>query len=327
MARQVPLDAPYRAARADEWDGQTFESWKLANARDPDTRRLLDLAAEAVFGAQPRDLSLLFFLFYAHSAGSVEQLVDTAGGAQELLFEGGTQLICDELAKRIGRRRILLGGRVQSITQRRGGVELLTRRHRVRAKRTIVAIPPTLAARIDYKPRLPALRDQLTQRFPMGSVIKTFAVYDTPFWREDGLTGQATSDTGPAKITFDASPQAGRPGVLLGFVEGQEARDLTPKPPAERAARVLESYQRYFGPRARNPAQYFDRPWSTDVFARGCYVGILPPGALTGFGSAIREPFDRIHWAGTETATRWMGYMDGAVQSGERAAREVLAEL
>ena len=327
MARQVPLDAPYEAARANEWDGQTFETWKLANAANRDTRKLLDLAAEAILSVQPRDISFLFFLFYIHSAGSVEQLIDTAGGAQEFQFEGGTQLIANELAQRIGRKRILLGGRVQSITQKNGQVELLTRHHLVRAQRVIVAIPPTLAGRIAYKPRLPALRDQLTQRMPMGSVVKTIGVYDKPFWRDKGLTGMVTSDKGPVKVTFDTSPERGRPGVLMGFIDGQDARELTKKSDDERAKDVLASYATYFGGEALSPQQYFDRTWDTDIFSRGAPVGVFPPGVLTGFGSALRAPVELIHWAGTETATEWNGYMDGAVQSGERAAREVLGAL
>jgi monoamine oxidase len=154
----------------------------------------------------------------------------------------------------------------------------------------------------------------------MGSVIKCMAVYETPFWRDHGLSGMATSDTGPVKVTFDNSPPDGKPGVLLGFIEGQPARNLTSKPPRERRKRVLESFELYFGPEARTKAKgYFDKSWAEDPWTRGCYVGYLPTGVLTGYRDALRRPVGPIHWAGTETATEWNGYMDGAVQSGERA--------
>jgi len=189
-------------------------------------------------------------------------------------------------------------------------------------------VPPTLAGRISYEPYLPAPRDQLTQRVPMGSVIKCMAVYDRPFWRDDGLSGMATSDTGPVKVTFDNSPPDGKPGVMLGFIEGQAARNFTRKSQGERRKAVLESLERYFGPKARTQAiDYFDKSWAEDPWTRGCYVGYFPTGVLTGYRNAIRQPIGPIHWAGTETATEWSGYMDGAVQSGERAADEVLSDL
>jgi monoamine oxidase len=191
----------------------------------------------------------------------------------------------------------------------------------------IVAIPPALAVRIGYSPPLAALRDQLSQRTPIGSTIKTIAVYERAFWRDDGLTGQVVSDTGPIKVSFDASPRSGRPGVLMGFVDGEDSRRLTPRSHAERAREGLESLARYFGPRALEPRAYFDYPWDNDRYARGGFFGVPTPGTLLSFGRALRPQANGIHWAGTETATEWVGFMDGAVQSGQRAAREVLASL
>ena len=157
----------------------------------------------------------------------------------------------------------------------------------------------------------------------MGSVIKCMAVYDEPFWRDDGLSGQAVSLPGPAQVVFDNTPPNGSPG-LIGFLEGREARELGTLPEAERRDAVLKGLQRLFGRRAGHPTLYVEKDWSTEPYSRGCYAGVLGPGAWTAYGSALREPVDRIHWAGTETATRWMGYMDGAIQSGKRAAAEVL---
>jgi monoamine oxidase len=194
----------------------------------------------------------------------------------------------------------------------------------VTAARVIVAVPPTLAGRITYDPPLPAVRDQLTQRVPAGSVIKCHAVYDTPFWREAGLTGQATGDRGPVKVVFDNSPPAGSPGVLLAFLEGKAARRLNRVGPAERRDAVLGSLVDFFGPHAAKPVEYVELDWSEEEWTRGCYGAHFPPGVWTQYGPALRAPVGRIHWAGAETATVWSGYMDGAVQSGERAAAEVL---
>lgn len=326
MALEVPLGAPWTASGAADWDGQTLETWKLANMATEEGRFLLDLSIEAVFAGEPRDISLLHVLFYIHSAGNFENLINTDGGAQESRFVGGSQLVSRRVAERLG-RRVLLDSPVQRIEQTRRRVRVLSDRVVVDAARCIVTAPPALAARIEYDPGLPAARDQLTQRLPMGSVIKCHAIYDRPFWRDDGRTGQATSDTGPVKITYDNSPPSARPGVLLGFIEGQEARDWGRRPAAARRAAVLGSFARYFGDPALAPRRYLEQNWGEERWSRGCYGAWAPPGVLLGYGDALRTPAGRIHWAGTETATEWAGYMDGAVQSGERAAAEVHALL
>ncbi len=190
---------------------------------------------------------------------------------------------------------------------------------------SIVAIPPALCGRIAYDPPLPGLRDQLTQRMPQGTVIKCMAVYDEPFWRTVGLSGQAASTSGPVKVVFDNSPPDGRPGVLLGFLEAREARRLGSRPAEERRRAVLDGFARFFGQRAAEPERYIERSWAEEEWSRGCYGGYFPTGGWTDYGPALRRPVGRVHWAGAETATAWMGYMDGAVRSGEEAAREVLA--
>jgi monoamine oxidase len=323
LANQVPLDAPWEAAGARALDGQTLETWKLAHFSTDGARFLLDLAVEAIFACEPRDISLLHFLFYVHSGGGLFTLAGVKGGAQELRFRGGSQLVAQRVAAELG-GRVALSASVRRIRQDGPSVTVETDRRRYHAGRVIVTLPPTLCGRVEFDPPLPGLRDQLTQRVPMGSVIKCEAVYAAPFWRDSGLTGQVTSDTGPVKVTFDNSPPDGTPGVLLGFIEGDDARRWGERPAAERRAAVLESLARYFGPRALAARDYLEHDWSADPWTRGCYAGLMPPGVLTSYGTALRAPVGRIHWAGTETAEVWNGYMDGAVRSGERAAEEVL---
>ena len=324
LASRIPLDTPWQADGVDTTalDGQTVETWKLANLQSPGARFLFDLSVQAVFAAEPRDLSLLHFLFYVHAGGGLTPLVSVTGGAQELRFVGGSQLVAQRMAAALG-RRIVLGAPVRRIDDLGDSVAVTTDTQTWRAARVIVTLPPTLAARIEYAPSLPSARDQLTQRFPMGSVIKCQAVYERPFWRDAGLTGQVTSDTGPVKVTFDNSPPDGSPGVLMGFIEGEEARRWSGRPAGERRAAVLDSFARYFGAQALAARDYVERDWSADPWTRGCYAGFLPPGALTSYGPALRAPVGRVHWAGTETAEDWNGYIEGAIRSGERAAGEV----
>jgi monoamine oxidase len=333
LSKSVPVQAPWKAPKAAEWDGQTLESWIDATVVvTPRFRELVPLATRPIFGAEPRELSLLFVLFYIASSGNesnpgtFERGFDTRRGAQMSRFVGGSQLIALKIAGQLG-RRVVLGSPVRRICQSPHGVTVQSDQLTVRAKRAIVAIPPTLAGRIDYDPILPFERDQLTQRFGQGTLTKVAAVYDRPFWREQGLTGQAFSTAGPVVATFDDSPPGGRPGVVFGFVGGDDARRYAAMSPAARRAAVLEQYATFFGPRARRPRGFFETSWSGEQWTRGCPVGIPGVGTLLAYGSRIRQPVDRIHWAGTETSTYWNGYMDGAVRSGERAAAEVLSAL
>lgn len=327
MASTVPPNAPWKAPNAPAWDGQTFETWLLSNNLTPEARELIELAIASIFSAEPRDLSLLFVLFYiATAAGDLNLLINTEGGAQERRIVGGSQRISLAMADDLG-KAVRLRQPVRTIHRGKGVVEVRTSKETWTAKRVIVTLPPALIGSIRFRPDLPAQRAQLDQRVPMGTVIKCMALYDRPFWRDQGLSGMATSNTGQVRLTFDNSPPDGSPGVLLGFIEGQTARALAAAPQRQRRAAMLDSIARYFGPEAKNPRRYIDKSWAKDRWSRGCYVGFTPPGVLIGYRNAIREPIGPIHWAGTETASEWAGYMDGAVDSGYRAAAEVLSEI
>ncbi len=326
LQRTIPLDRPWLAPGAAGLDSQTVETFKLANSSTQGARFLLDLAVRSVFAAEPRDLSLLHALFYLQSGGGIINLTSTAGGAQDSRFVGGSQLVSLRLAARLG-SRVVLEAPARRIDQARGQVTVVSDAGTWRGRRVIVAIAPTLAGRIDYRPALPALRDQLTQRMPQGSVIKFEAVYPKPFWRDEGLNGYSNSDQPPVQLTYDNSPPGGRPGVLLGFVAGSSARRLGALSAAARRTAVLGSFVRRFGAQAAKPRALIEHNWSDEVWTRGCYVGYMPPGVWSDYGSALRAPVGRIHWAGTETSEVFNGYMDGAVRSGERAAREISAEL
>ncbi len=326
MAPRVPKDAPWSAEQAEDWDSRTLESWLRRNVRTKGAREMLRLGVASVFAAEARDMSLLHFLFYSHSGGLLDRLLGVEGGAQERRFRGGSQLLALRMAEALG-GRVVLGSPVRALRQDAGGVTAETPGATVRGRYAIVSVPPTLAGRISYEPPLPAGRDQLTQRLPMGSVIKIFAVYDQPFWRDDGLSGQATSDRGPVQITFDNSPEEPGPGILLGFVEADAARALSAAGTDACAKEALACLSRYFGLRAARAAEVIVQDWSTEEWTRGCYGAHLPPGVWTRYGPALRQPCGLIHWAGTETATEWAGYMDGAIGSGERAATEVLDRL
>lgn len=323
-AWRVDPEAPWRGRRARRADEQTLASWIRRNVHGAAARGLLEVAVEAVWAADPADVSLLHTLFYLRSAGWWGALLDTRGGAQQDRVVGGSQLLSLRLAEQLG-ERVRLSAPVLRVEHGASGVKLhAADGTTVAARHAILALPPTLAGRLVYEPALPWQRDGLTQRMAMGSVMKCMAVYDEPFWRADGLSGHGTSLTGPAKVFYDNSPPGGSPGVLLAFVEGREARAVQALVPADRRAAVLACLTRMFGPRAGTPDAYLEKAWNEEPYSRGGYGGYLPPGGWTDYGPALRAPIGSLHWAGAETAIRWNGYMDGAISSGERAAAAVL---
>jgi monoamine oxidase len=332
MSTQVPVDAPWRAAKAAEWDSQTLDTWLRNNSLSEKFRRLAATACRPIFGAEPRDLSLLFVLFYIASSGNeqnpgtFERNFNTRGGGQEQRFIGGSQQIAHELHKRLG-KRVVLKTPVTKIVNGKKGVTIYSKRLVVKAKRVIVAIPPVLVGTIDFSPNLPMDRRQLNARVPQGILLKAAAVYDRPFWRDAGLTGQALSLNGICDATFDDSPPDGSPGVVFAFIGGDHGRTYRRMSASARRQAVLDNYSQFFGPQAQQAKDFFDTDWPGQLYSRGAPVGYYGTGTLSTYGPALRKVVGRVHWAGTETSNYWNGYMDGAVRSGERAASEVKEAL
>jgi monoamine oxidase len=333
MSTEVPVDAPWEAAKAAEYDQQTLETWIRANSTpSPRFRKLVNVATRPIFGADMRELSLLFVLFYIAASGNeqnpgtFERNLNTRDGAQMFRFEGGAAEIAKRVGKRLG-KRVLLKSPARRIAQNRRGVTVYSDRFNVQAKRAIVAMPPALADGIEFRPLLPEPRNTLNQRLPQGTLIKVTAVYHEAFWRARGLNGTVVSIDGPVNVCYDDSPPSGEPGILFGLIGGDEAREFLAHSAARRRAIVLDNFSYFFGEKAYKPTRYFETNWPREVWSQGGPVGVAGPGLLLAYGKALREPTGRIHWAGTETSTYWAGYMDGAVRSGERAAAEVLARL
>jgi monoamine oxidase len=327
LAKRVPLEAPWSAPRAGRLDAETVASWIRRNVRTRLGRAFLRVVVEAVFSAEPEDISMLHFLFYLHSGGDLDLLTATGGGAQESRFAGGSQEISLRLADELG-DVVRLASPVQAIRSDGNGLEVEAGEARIAAPRAIVAVAPAVIPRISFDPPLSGRRYHLYAKMPPGYVVKCMARYETPFWREQGLSGQAGSPEHPLAITFDNSPADGSCGVLLGFLEGRHGRRAAALDPEDRKALVLDGFATYFGEPARTEAlEYVEQDWAQEEWIRGGYGAHLGPGVWTQYGELLREPEGRVHWAGAETSPIWNGYMDGAVRSGERAAAEVDALL
>jgi monoamine oxidase len=323
LAAAVDLDCPWRSDGAAELDRQTLDGWLVIRTDSQVVRRFYRFLIPALFSAESPELSLLHFLFYVRSGTSLKTLVSFTGGAQESRVIGGTHRISEKMAAELG-DRVRLNSIVHTIRQNETGVIVEYDGGRVAAARVVVAVPTTLAGRLRYVPALPALRDSLTQQMPAGSVIKYQIGYDTPFWREQGLSGSAVSLDDEFNVVMDNSPIDASCGVLVGFLEGTHARAACQLTKEARRELVLRCVTRYFGPQAAEPFDLIEQDWNAEEFSRGCYGGRLGAGAWTEFGAALAAPVGRIHWAGAETASVWNGYMDGAVRSGYRAAGEIL---
>ena len=287
---------------------------------------MMRVAGRTIWGCEPEEISLLHALFYLRAAGGLDALLDVEGGAQQWRVEGGSQRLATTIAERLG-PALRLNAPVSAIEAGAEGVLVEAAGARVRARNAVVAVPAPLRERIRFAPAPAPPAADLAELAPFGRLIKAAAVYETPFWRDQGLSGESLSDSGPTTLTFDNSPPSGAAGVLLGFVGGADADRHATYGEGERRERVLACFARLFGERALSPQRYLEQEWSAaaEPWSGGGPTFVIPPGGWSRIGAALAEPAGPIHWAGTETASRWAGFMDGAVSSGERAAAAILA--
>jgi monoamine oxidase len=324
LSKSVNLQEPWETPDAMKWDSMTLQTWMDKQMSFDTAKNLFKIAVETIWAAHPNEISMLHAMFYTKSGTDLDTLMNIKGGAQEKRILGGAMSVALKMAASFPENTIQFNAPVKAIVQDGDKVEVIGKDFNYSCKKVIVAIPPTLAGRIDYQPLLPANRDQLMQRIPMGTVWKCYAVYDRPFWRDKGLNGLAVSDEGYVSVTFDNSPKDGSKGIMMGFVLANQAKDFSLLTESERKKAVLSQFEGFFGKEAGSPNLYIDKSWAEEEFTRGCYAGVMPTGAWTSLGKHLREPIGNIHWAGTETSDVWNGYIDGAVRSGERAALEVL---
>ncbi|MGY1895036.1 flavin monoamine oxidase family protein [Nocardia gipuzkoensis] len=323
MCKSVPLEAPWAAKKADKWDQVSLAHWLESNILSKPAHDLLETAIAGCYTSAASEVSLLFVLYQMASGGGPSFVLGVKDAAQDARPVGGMGAIYRPMAAELG-DSIHLSQPVRCIHQDADGVRVRAEDLTVRARRAIVAVPLAIADKISYKPMLPVDRSFLHQRMPSGSIIKTSVVYDEPFWRGDGLSGQSAAPGSPATITIDACTDTGRPGVLCVIIEGPIARHVGRLDDAERRGAVLGALVERFGRKAGSPVDYIEQDWSAERYSGGGMLSHAPTGVLTQFGHALREPCGRIHWAGTESSAVMCGWIDGAVRSGERAASEVL---
>ena len=320
--KKPPEGAPWKAAKALEWDALSMEAWLNRHVRLAETRKFLRTIITAIMCTNPAHVSYLYFLEVLHQGKGLDIMLADEGGSQQDKLRGGAWLIFKRMADHLG-DNIILSSPVRSIVQHENSVDVITDHAKFSAKRVIVTAPPQIAAQIDYNPALPVKKSGILRRMPMGAVIKMHIAYPTPFWRKRGLNGSALGIDLALSVVYDQSPEDERIGILVGLIEGQHAIEMSRMTQDQRRKEIIADLVRYFGEDAAEPIEYVDYDWTADVWAQGGYGANMPPGVATSYGEALREPVGRIHWAGTETAIEWLGYFEGALQSGTRVADEI----
>jgi monoamine oxidase len=324
MCRSIPKHAPWEARKAAEWDQISLAAWLDKNILSQQARDMLDMALAGPYTSAASEVSLLWVLYQMASGGGPDFVVSSKDGAQDARPVGGMGAIYRPVAAEVG-DALHLSQPVRQIAQDADGVTVRSDDLTLRARRVIVAVPLAIAGQISYEPTLPIDRSYLNQRMPSGAIFKISVVYDEPFWRADGLSGQTASPGSLATLTIDACTDAGTPGVMCVITEGPAARRLGRLAPADRQAAVVGELVDRFGDKAGSPVGFHEQDWSLERYSGGGMISHAPTGVLTEFGYALREPCGRIHWAGTESSSIMCGWVDGAIRSGERAAEEVLA--
>lgn len=340
LASNVPTWNPMMTRNANHLDEHTFadlmKPW-IYNSINP----LMTAAVRTVFGCEPEQLNALFALTYAQASGGFMRLTLTDPGcAQEKKIKGGSQQISELLADRIGREQVRLKTPVQKIVQNEDGSVLVTtiRNEKVlRCRKIILAIPPSQIIPIQFEPMLPGYKREMLKHMPIGSYIKFIFVFDRAFWREDGLNGEVISDgsfsslglsIGPITYLIDGTTSHGTP-ALLGFIGGRCASVWTSVTLEERRQGLLECLSRYFGGHkvSTHLIEYAEKDWNVEPYSGGCPCHNVTTGSMKDFVDGLRKPYKNIHFAGTETASQGMGYMDGAVDAGRRVASEILVSF
>ncbi|XP_077584824.1 amine oxidase [flavin-containing] [Stigmatopora nigra] len=330
MGKEIPSEAPWKAPHAEEWDNMSMKQLIDSICWTGATRRFATLFVNVNVTSEPHEVSALWFMWYVKQAGGTMRIFSTSNGGQERKFMGGSGQISESMARELG-DRVKLQSPVVRIDQSGDAVLVETiDKQAYTAKYVIVATPPCLNLKMHFNPELPPLRNQLINRVPMGSVIKCMVYYKENFWRKMGFCGSMMieEEDAPIGLTLDDTKPDGSVPAIMGFILARKSRRLCGLTKEERFKKICESFAKVMGTeKALDAIHYEEKNWCEEEYSGGCYTAYFPPGILTQFGKVLREPVGRLYFAGTETATEWSGYMEGAVQAGERAAREILCTM
>lgn len=324
MVAEVDPDRPWEHPDAEALDRISFEAWLAEQTDDQEARDNIALFIAGAMLTKPAyAFSALQALLMAASAGSFSNLVDADYILDERVV-GGLQQVPLLLAERLG-DDVMLGQAVSEVEWTDDAVIVRSEAGvTVRARFAILAHAPILYPWIEFIPALPRLKQQLHQHISMGFVIKVHAVYDRPFWREQGLSGTAFSPYEISHEAYDNTNHGDERGTLVGFVSDRNADDLFRVSAEERKARILESLSHYYGPEAKEPVVYFESDWGAEEWTRGAYAASFDLGGLSRYGADLRTPVGPIHFACSDMAGAGYQHVDGAIRMGRLVAQNIV---
>ncbi|OOY32809.1 FAD-dependent oxidoreductase [Thioclava sp. F36-6] len=258
------------------------------------------------------------------ASGEVHRNMGFASMAGSWRLEGGMVALTNALAAALPTAQLHPGSPVVEIG---AGPSVTLEDGRVcEAEHVVLAVPPRVAAHMSFAPQLSEAQMQALRAIPtwMAGHAKFVALYERPFWREAGLSGDAMSQRGPLAEIHDASGPDGTPAALFGFL-GVPARARIGQEEVVKAA-ALEQLGRIFGPEAANPQTYALEDWAVaPETATGADLEPLrfhPDYGLPPVLRGLRE--GRVHFASSETAPEMGGYMEGALAAAERVAHDLV---
>lgn len=337
LAAKVPITDPYSSQYAAQLDGETVDTFMRKSISSKAAMEVIDISCKAAFGTDATRMSVMFFLACVNAAGGIMKILGSEKDtAQEARVEGGTQQISELLVEKIGKSNVVLSHPVCEVKQTKECVELITDNgSSFTAKRVILSVPPNLLAKMKFDPPLPPYKRLIYENLPIGHLTKFIVTYKKAFWRENGYSGEIVSNggetevagmsRGPLTASCDATTNTGTPAIV-GFIAGRQGVEWNTKTESERKTAVVEGLVSALGSQALDFVSYTEKVWSDEPYTGGCPSVFGVPGTMYAFPH-LRLPFDKLHFAGTETATAWTGFITGAIQSGERAAKEVLHNL
>lgn len=339
LAQEVDVQEPYNCTQAASWDAMTLENFVDQHMWTIEAKDVIRACMRTMFGAELCQISMLYFLTYVAAAGDMKKLTETTPyTGQEYKIEGGAQQVSLRMFDEVGPSRVKLQEPVSCVKQEESGVVMVTTAtgKTYSCRKLILAIPPSQIGKISFSPGLPVEKREIIKRMPASNLIKVIVTFPEAFWRTAGHSGEVVTnggpstsggcDHGPLSVVYDATTSSGNP-ALVGFIGGLQAVQWQRQQADTRRSAVLKSLAQFFGERVHEYLDYIEKNWDLEPFTEGAPVSCVGPGAMRYFSQGLRQPFGSVHFAGTESATVWCGFMNGAVQAGRRTALEVLYDL
>ena len=295
-------------------DDVLCSTWLDNCCDDKIVRGLIELAINACTCFECDNISLYYWLYFLKSCGNYDNLANIHGGAQEFRIKNGAMSISECLAQYV---TPILNSPVTGIIQNNDGCQVYTLDDReYQGDLVVLTIPPQCNMNIKFTPELPLAKKYLYSNMRMGCVKKIVVIYKDPFWRENGFSGEIISNKPPIRLAYDCSTDDYF--GLLCFVCADSAKSNITQD------EICGAYAIYFNDqRALSPLLFIEKDWSMEPYSEGCYFAVATKGVLSKFSSVLQEPFNKIYWAGTETANNWMGYMEGAIESAHRVVGQI----